>query len=226
MLVCPTQTYTYIHTLSRTQFGILTHTCTNCFPDVTHTYPHSRMPTCTRAYTIYRYECTTTPTVVQIYAHTYTTNRHTTLHSIYEMCVHACTPSPPANTNTFTNTKKRVCTLTNTHESRSQARMRINTDHVLSSAVCPFVMPASCHQVVASELARCPTKIGCGQPYSWHLLCQICPEEQPLCPPGGLAPHSGTLHNGACSLSPASAGWGEAGPEGGWGVPGSVPEFT
>lgn len=159
MLVCPTQTYTYIHTLSCTQFGILTHTCTNCFPDVTHTYPHSRMPTCTRAYTIYRYECTTTPTVVQIYAHTYTTNRHTTLHSIYEMCVHARTPSPPANTNTFTNTKKRVCTLTNTHESRSQARMRINTDHVLSSAVCLFVMPASCHQVVASELARCPAKI-------------------------------------------------------------------
>lgn len=231
-----TNIHVYLHTLPltkpHTQFDILTHTCTNCSPDLTHTYPHSRMRTCTHARTISRYECTTTPTAVQIHAHAYTTNRHTTLHSIHEMCVHTCTPSPLTNTNIFYKYRE-ACVHTHKHtrkhegSGRSQARTCINTDHGLSTAVCPFVMPASCHQVVASEMARCPAKIRRGQPYSWHLLCQVCPEEQLLCPPGGLAPHSGTLHGGACGLFPSECrvGGGRGRARAG-GIPGCVPEFT
>lgn len=192
--------------------------------------PHTHLPAFKSAHV---YTCTH-DTLIRMHDHSHGCADTCTQLSIpYTRCVyvHTCTPSPRTNTNTFIDTKGlRTRSHTRKHEGSggSQARVRVHTDHGPSTAVCPSVMPAACHQGVASEMARCPAKIRWGQPCSWHLLCRVCPEEQPRCPAGGLAPHSGTRHSGACGLFPqrvCRGGGGRARARAG-DMPGCVPEFT
>lgn len=209
--------YSYLHKLFPRPYTHLPtfknahlYTCTHNIQIRVHNHAHSRADTCTRLHYKQAHNSPFHTRDVCTYMHPKSTDQHEHIYKYREACVH-----------THKHTRK--------HEGsgRSQARTCINTDHGLSTAVCPFVMPASCHQVVASEMARCPAKIRRGQPYSWHLLCQVCPEEQLLCPPGGLAPHSGTLHGGACGLFPSECrvGGGRGRARAG-GIPGCVPEFT